>query len=38
MSSLKEQLEALEIDLAKEVVTISPYHDLPFAIPIRSAD
>jgi hypothetical protein len=32
MSSLKEQLEQLETDLAKEVVTISPYHDLPFAI------
>lgn len=32
MSSLKEQLEQLEKDLAKDVVTISPYHDLPFAI------
>jgi hypothetical protein len=32
MSLLKEQLEALEKDLAKDLVTISPYHDLPFAI------
>jgi len=32
MSSLKEQLEQLESDLVKEKVTISPYHDLPFAM------
>lgn len=32
MPSLKEQLEQLEIDLSKEIITISPYHDLPFAI------
>jgi len=32
MSSLREQLDQLEKDLAKDVVTISPYHDLPFAI------
>lgn len=32
MSLLKEQLEELEEELTADVVAISPYHDLPFAI------
>lgn len=32
MSSLREQLNELEKELAKDQIAISPYHDLPFAI------